>query len=244
MERTEESAGDTVNTSDGLPPTVDIRVRDTGIGIAADQRSRIFDMFTQGDTALEREVTGLGIGLTLVKTLTQMHGGTVDVTSAGIGQGSEFIVRLPIMVETATVPPPAMTREPALTAKGLRILIVDDNRDAAGMLAMLLQFSGHETHMAHDGVEAVEATARHQPDVVLLDIGLPRLNGYEAARKIREQPGQPGRPWLVALNRVGAGRGSPPHRGSWLRRASGQAGGRGRPRQTARRPRCTQTRSR
>ena len=123
----------------------------------------------------------------------------MDVTSAGIGQGSEFIVRLPIMVETATVPPPAMTREPALTAKGLRILIVDDNRDAAGMLAMLLQFSGHETHMAHDGVEAVEATTKLQPDVILLDIGLPRLNGYEAARKIREQQEQPGRPLLVAL---------------------------------------------
>jgi two-component system, chemotaxis family, CheB/CheR fusion protein len=196
----EESAGDPVTTSRGLPPNVVIRVRDTGIGIAANQRSRIFDMFTQGDTALERAVTGLGIGLTLVKTLTQMHGGTVDVTSAGIGQGSEFIVRLPIMmVETATVPPPAMTREPALTAKGLRILIVDDNRDAAGMLAMLLQFSGHETHMAHDGVEAVEATTTLQPDVILLDIGLPRMSGYEAARKIREQQEQRGRPLLVAL---------------------------------------------
>ena len=156
-------------------------------------------MFTQVDTALERAVTGLGIGLTLVKTLTQMHGGTVDVTSAGIGQGSEFIVRLPIMVETATMPMPAMTREPALTAKALRILIVDDNQDAAGMLAMLLQLSGHETHTAHDGVEAVEATTTLQPDVILLDIGLPRLNGYEAARKIREQQGQPGRPLLVAL---------------------------------------------
>jgi CheY-like chemotaxis protein/two-component sensor histidine kinase len=199
VERTEESAGDTVNTSSGLPANVVIRVRDTGIGIAADQRSRIFDMFTQGETALERAVTGLGIGLTLVKTLTQMHGGTVDVTSAGIGHGSEFIVRLPIMVETATVPPPAMTREPAWTTKGLRILIVDDNRDAAGMLAMLLQFSGHETHMAHDGVEAVEAATKLQPDVILLDIGLPRLNGYEVARKIREQHGQPSRPLLVAL---------------------------------------------
>jgi signal transduction histidine kinase/ActR/RegA family two-component response regulator len=199
VERTQESAGDTVITSRGLPPNVVIRVRDTGIGIPANQHSRIFDMFTQGDTALERAVTGLGIGLTLVKTLTQMHGGTVDVTSAGIGQGSEFIVRLPIMVEPATVPSPALTREPALTAKGLRILIVDDNRDAAGMLAMLLQFSGHETHMAHDGVEAVEATTKLQPDVILLDIGLPRLNGYEAARKIREQQEQPGRPLLVAV---------------------------------------------
>jgi two-component sensor histidine kinase len=184
VERTEETAGDTVNTASGHPATVVIRVRDTGIGIATHQRTRIFDMFTQGDTSLERAVTGLGIGLTLVKTLTQMHGGTVDVTSAGIGQGSEFIVRLPILMEeTASVPRHAMTREPALTAKGLRILIVDDNRDAAGMLAMLLQFSGHETHMAHDGVEAVAATAKLQPDVILLDIGLPRLNGYEAARK-------------------------------------------------------------
>ncbi len=212
VERTEEAAGDTVNTSDELPPDVVIRVRDTGIGIAANQRSRIFDMFTQGDTALEREVTGLGIGLTLVKTLTQMHGGTVDVASAGIGQGSEFIVRLPTMVETATVPRAAMTREPALTAKGLRILIVDDNRDAAGMLALLLQFSGHETHMAHDGVEAVEETTKLQPDVILLDIGLPRMSGYEAARKIREQQ-QPG-PLLVGIDGVGAGRGSPPYRGS------------------------------
>ena len=149
-----------------------------------------------------------------MKTLTQMHGGTVDVTSAGIGQGSEFLVRLPIMVETAAVPPPAMTREPALTAKGLRILIVDDNRDAADMLAMLLQFNGHETHLAYDGVEAVEATTTLRPDVILLDIGLPRMSGYEAARKIREQQEEPGRPLLVAL--TGWGRGSPPYRGSWL----------------------------
>jgi CheY-like chemotaxis protein len=174
-------------------------VRDTGIGITADQQVRIFNMFTQGDTALERSVTGLGLGLTLVKTLTEMHGGTVDVTSAGIGQGSEFIVRLPMMVQHAVVPSPAQTREPALTAKGLRILIVDDNRDCAEMLAILLSFSGHETHMAHDGVEAVDATTTLQPDVILLDIGLPRLNGYDAARKIRAQQEQPGRPFLVAL---------------------------------------------
>jgi CheY-like chemotaxis protein len=92
-----------------------------------------------------------------------------------------------------------MTREPAVTATALRILIVDDNQDAAGMLAMLLQFGGHETHTAHDGVEAVEMTARLQPDVVLLDIGMPRLNGYEAARKIRKQGTQGNRPLLVAL---------------------------------------------
>jgi CheY-like chemotaxis protein len=199
-ERTEESASDTATASAGLPASVVIRVRDTGIGIAADQRSRIFDMFAQGDTALERAVTGLGIGLTLVKTLTQLHGGTVDVTSAGIGQGSEFIVRLPIMMAgIATAPSAAMAREPALTAKRLRILIVDDNRDAAGMLAMLLEFSGHETHMAHDGVEAVAAATKLRPDVILLDIGLPRLNGYDAARKIREQRERSSGPLLVAL---------------------------------------------
>ncbi len=196
VERPEES-----RSGDDEPgrPEVVIRVRDTGLGIAADQLPRIFDMFTQVDTALERSVTGLGIGLTLVKTLAQMHGGTVDVTSAGVGQGSEFIVRLPITMGMATLPPPATTREPAVTASPLRILIVDDNRDAAEMLAMLLQFSGHDTHTAHDGVEAVEAVTELQPDVVLLDIGLPRLNGYEAARRIREQQRQPDRPLLVAL---------------------------------------------
>ncbi|MQA30549.1 MAG: response regulator [Luteitalea sp.] len=192
-------AGDTEHASHRHPPNVVIRVRDTGLGIAADQRSRIFEMFTQVDTALERAVTGLGIGLTLVKTLTQMHGGTVDVISAGIGHGSEFVVRLPTMLEAPTPAPPVVTREAAATAPPLRILIVDDNRDAAGMLAMLLQFSGHETHTAYDGVEAVEATAILQFDVILLDVGLPRLNGYEAARKIRDQQTQRGRPLLVAL---------------------------------------------
>jgi CheY-like chemotaxis protein len=192
-------AGAIKQVSSGLPPNVVIRVRDTGVGIAADQHSRIFEMFTQMDSALHQSASGLGIGLALVKTLTQMHGGTVDVSSAGIGQGSEFIVRLPILVETPARTPPAMTRDPAVTATGLRILIVDDNRDAADMLAMLLQFSGHETHTAHDGVEAVEATTRLQPDLILLDIGLPRLNGYDAARRIREQHKQDC-PVLVALS--------------------------------------------
>jgi signal transduction histidine kinase len=130
-----EASGADEQASSGLPPNVVIRVRDTGLGIAADQQSRIFEMFTQVDTALQRSVTGLGIGLALVKTLTQMHGGTVDVSSAGIGHGTEFIVRLPILVETARLAPPAVTRDP-VAATGIRILIVDDNRDAADMLAM------------------------------------------------------------------------------------------------------------
>jgi signal transduction histidine kinase/ActR/RegA family two-component response regulator len=198
VERTEAS-GAIERASSGRPPSVLIRVRDTGLGVAADQQSRIFEMFTQVDTALERSATGFGIGLTLVKTLTEMHGGTVDISSAGIGQGSEFIVRLPILVETVALPAPAMTPDPAAAATGLRILVVDDNRDAADMLAMFLQISGHETHTAHDGVEAIEATTRLQPDLVLLDIGLPRLNGYEAGRRIREQH-KSGRPVLVALS--------------------------------------------
>jgi len=200
VERTEELEADAIEeASRRLPPTVVIRVRDTGVGIAADQQSRIFEMFTQVDTAL-RSVSGLGIGLTLVKTLTEMHGGTVDVCSAGIGQGSEFIVRLPILVETGALTPAATTPDPTVTSRGLRILIVDDNWDVAKMLEMYLQLGGHETHTAHDGVEAIEATTRLQPDLVLLDLGLPRLDGFEAARRIREQHGEAGPPMLVALS--------------------------------------------
>ncbi|MBK5297546.1 MAG: PAS domain-containing protein [Vicinamibacteria bacterium] len=178
-------------------PDVVIRVRDTGIGIASDQLPRIFDMFMQVDTSIERSVTGLGIGLTLVRTLVQMHGGTIDVSSGGVGLGSEFVVHLPLMVGTPAPPPEPATTVPAATG-ALRILVVDDNRDSVESLAMLLQFSGHETHMAHDGVEAVEAAARLRPDVILLDIGLPGLNGYEAARRIREEQKEGG-PVLVAL---------------------------------------------
>ncbi|MGH8564728.1 MAG: PAS domain-containing protein [Gammaproteobacteria bacterium] len=164
-----------------------IRVRDTGIGIQADELPRIFEIFKQIDTSLERSVSGLGIGLTLVKTLLDMHGGTVEVRSAGVGQGSEFVVRLPIMVATPEPPPEPSTSE-ATTTTARRILVVDDNPDSAESLTMLLQISGNETHMAHDGLEAVEAAERFRPEVVLLDIGLPQLNGYDVCRRIREQP--------------------------------------------------------
>jgi CheY-like chemotaxis protein len=170
----------------------------SGIGIAADQLERVFDMFTQVDTSLERSLNGLGIGLTLVRTLTEMHGGTVEVRSEGVGQGSEFVVRLPIAVETDSTASRPMAAQ-AVAATPLRILIVDDNRESADMLAILLQFAGHETFAAHDGLAAVEAAATLDPDVILLDIGLPVLNGYEAARRIREQQGQKRRPLLVAL---------------------------------------------
>jgi two-component system CheB/CheR fusion protein len=179
-------------------PHIVIRVRDTGIGIAGDQLEHVFEMFTQVDTSLERSLTGLGIGLTLAKTLTEMHGGTVEVHSAGVGQGSEFVVRLPLAAETDTPSAkPAPTR--SVPTSPLRILIVDDNHDSADMVATLLQFAGHETFTAHDGLAAVETVTRLDPDVVLLDIGLPILNGYEAARRIREQRGQQRRPLLIAL---------------------------------------------
>ena len=175
-----------------------IRVRDTGIGIAADQLGRIFEMFAQVDTSLESSRSGLGLGLTLVKNLVEMHGGTVEARSAGVGQGSEFVVRLPLL----SGPLPALPREPAVvqpvSTVPRRILVVDDNRDSADSLAMLLKLTGHDVHTAHDGLEAVEAAATLQPDVILLDIGMPRLNGYEAARRIREQQRHKGLT-LVAL---------------------------------------------
>ena len=125
-----------------------------------------------------------------MKNLVEMHGGTVEVHSAGVGQGSEFVVRLPIIetLEPCQPPPPEPTVSEPTTTMSRRILVVDDNRISADSLAKLLQLTGNETHTAYDGLEAVEAAATFRPDVILLDIGLPKLNGYEAARKIREQP--------------------------------------------------------
>jgi len=172
--------------SDQSPDTVLIRVRDTGIGIAADQLDRIFDMFVQVDTSLARSVGGLGIGLPLVKNLVELHGGTIEVHSAGAGQGSEFVVRLPIVVE-APQPQPEPTASESKTLLARRILVVDDNEDSAQSLTILLKPAGNETHTAYDGLEAMEAAEAFKLDVILLDIGLPKLNGYEVARKIREQ---------------------------------------------------------
>jgi signal transduction histidine kinase/CheY-like chemotaxis protein len=177
-----------------------IRVKDTGIGIPAEMLPRIFDMFTQVDGSLERSEGGLGIGLTLAKRLVQMHGGTIEAHSEGPGTGSEFVVRLPVAVAVEGEEPRGeegggeMDVPPAMR----RILVVDDNQDAAESLGMLLQMMGNEVRTAHDGPEAVEAAAAFRPDVVLLDIGLPKLNGYEVARRIREQDGGADR-MLIAL---------------------------------------------
>jgi CheY-like chemotaxis protein len=164
-----------------------IRLRDSGIGIAAEQLPRLFDMFTQVDTSLERSRDGLGIGLALVKKLVELHGGSVEAGSAGLGRGSEFIIRLPISLE-ASKPVAGETVVESKPTVGRRILIVDDNKDGARSLAMLLKLAGHQTDMAHDGIKALEAAERLRPDAVLLDIGLPKLNGYEVCRRIREQP--------------------------------------------------------
>lgn len=161
-----------------------IRVRDNGIGIAPDQLPRIFEMFMQVDTSLERSVSGLGIGLTLAKNLVELHGGTIGVHSDGLNQGSEFEVRLPIP-EMIEVPAPTETQHTTLTPR--RILVVDDNRDSAMSLSLLLKLAGHVTCTAYDGIEALDAFATFNPEVVLLDIGLPKLNGYEVARRIREK---------------------------------------------------------
>ncbi|HEX7794204.1 MAG TPA: PAS domain S-box protein [Vicinamibacterales bacterium] len=164
-----------------------IRVRDTGIGIAAGQLPRVFDMFAQADTSLERSRDGLGIGLTLVKTFVELHGGTVEARSAGLGRGSEFIIRLPVLVAGAEIAPPSPANEASPVASR-RVLVVDDSEDGAESMAMILQFAGHETVKAYDGVAAIEAAERFRPDVVLLDIGLPRMNGYEVCRRLRQEP--------------------------------------------------------
>jgi PAS domain S-box-containing protein len=163
-----------------------VTVKDNGAGIPQDKLDSIFDMFMQVDLTAERSQGGLGIGLTLVKRLAEMHGGSIEARSAGEGQGSEFIVRLPVLSKpsVAAQPKPAAS-EPSPER---RILIVDDNVDAADSLAMLLEITGNKTYMAHDGVEAVEAIEEHRPEVVLLDIGLPRLTGHEVCRQVRQQP--------------------------------------------------------
>jgi PAS domain S-box-containing protein len=164
-----------------------VTVEDNGIGIPPDKLHSIFDMFTQIDQSVERSQGGLGIGLTLVKRLVRMHGGAVEARSAGEGLGSEFVVRLPIMFDGRDAATPVQTAaERRMPTR--RILVVDDNQDSAASLAMLLQITGHETYMAHDGAAAFEAVEKHRPDVILLDIGLPALNGYEVCRRLRDQP--------------------------------------------------------
>lgn len=165
-----------------------VSVRDTGIGIAAEHLPHIFEMFSQVAPALERSEGGLGIGLSLVRGLLDLHGGTIEAHSSP-GKGSEFIVHLPVVEGLMQAPSDGTAHtKPARSGPKFRILVVDDNRDAADSLAMMLRLMGHEVQTAHDGVEGVQAAATFRPDVALLDIGMPKMNGYEVARHIREQP--------------------------------------------------------
>jgi CheY-like chemotaxis protein len=161
-----------------------VRIQDNGRGIEAEAFASLFQLFYQADTNLDRTEGGLGVGLALVKSLVQLHGGTVEAHSAGRGQGSEFTVRLPLASRAETTLNPDLPQEKAATQR-LGILVVDDNIDAARTLAKLLEILGHQTFLAHDGQDAIEQALRHRPDIVFLDIGLPRGNGYQVCESLR-----------------------------------------------------------
>ena len=178
---TERAGGDVV-----------IRVRDTGMGIPAELLPRIFDLFTQGDRSLARSEGGLGIGLTLVRRLVEMHGGTVEALSVseGPGHGSEFIVRLPALAGEEQPRDQQADRTNELNAVACRcILVVEDNKDGADSLALLLKMMGHQVSIAYTGTEAIEVARTICPQAVLLDIGLPGISGYEVAQRLRGLPG-------------------------------------------------------
>ena len=190
-------------TAERAGDQVAIRVRDTGAGIDPELLPHVFDLFVQGDTPADRAPGGLGIGLTIVRRLVEMHGGRVEAHSAGGGRGSEFIVWLPAAPRPfgeAIVP--RDQRKDSAPVRGLRVLVVEDNQDSAESLAELLGLWGHQVHVALDGVTALELAERHRPDVVLSDVGLPGMDGYELARRLRDGRG-PARAVLVALTGYG-----------------------------------------
>ncbi len=195
-----EPGGNVVLRAQRAGAVARIEVADTGIGIPTDMLPKVFDLFTQVDHALDRSQGGLGIGLTLVRRLVELHGGTVSVQSEGAGKGSEFVVEFPLTESAgieATIP-----RSLRAVAEKRKILVVDDQVDAASILARLLRSRGHQPRVASDGASALEAIAAELPDVVLLDIGLPGMNGYEIARRIRAEAGN-NSVLLVALTGYG-----------------------------------------
>jgi signal transduction histidine kinase/ActR/RegA family two-component response regulator len=170
-----------------------LRVRDNGSGIAPDMLGRIFDMFVQGKRTIDRTEGGLGLGLTIVRSIVELHGGVVSAESEGRGRGAEIALRLPSQPQQVldlAVPPGEEDSNEALRARssGRRVLVVDDNADAADTLADILRALGHIISVAHDGPTALTAAAAFKPQVALLDIGLPVMDGYELARRLREQP--------------------------------------------------------
>jgi CheY-like chemotaxis protein len=164
-----------------------IAIQDNGIGIPHNQLSEIFGLFSQVDSSLERSQGGLGIGLTLVRNLVDMHGGTIEAHSEGPSTGSTFIIRLP-MITAELVTPVKLTEQKKEGAIPLRVLIVDDNEASAKTLGWMAEFSGHDVQLAHNGPDAIKLAQSYKPHVVMLDIGLPGMNGYDVCRKMREDP--------------------------------------------------------
>ena len=164
-----------------------LRVKDTGVGMDPELTERVFDLFAQGSRSLDRPQGGLGIGLTLAHRLVEMHGGTITAHSDGMGKGSEFVISLPVMPRASAAQ--AGPREPvAPPARSLRLLVVDDSEDTAEMMSTLLGMAGHDVRVAHSGPAALKAAAAHQPDAIVLDIGLPGLDGYQVAQRLRQDP--------------------------------------------------------
>ncbi len=180
--------------------TAVVRVKDTGIGIDKEMLPRVFDLFAQADRSLDRACGGLGIGLTLVRAMTEQHGGSVKVRSDGPGRGAEFAVHLPVVGAKTIESAPAKTE--AVPGVPLKVLLVDDNVDGTQTLAMLFRAWGYDVHLAYDGVSGLEAVHAVQPDLVFLDIGLPRMNGYDVARSIKAEYGDDA-PVLAAVTGYG-----------------------------------------
>jgi len=183
-----EEGGRVRLTARAEAPDVVIVVRDEGVGIDAELLPHVFDLFTQADRSLERRQGGLGIGLTLVRRLVEMHGGRVEVASEGAGRGSEFTIRLPRLAVAAPAPAPAPAAREAPSGPARRVLVVDDQPDSTDSLALLLRLHGHEVYTAADGPGAVDEFLRSKPEVVFLDLGLPGMSGYDVARRLRATP--------------------------------------------------------
>jgi len=189
-----EAGGRITMRAEQVGADVELRVRDTGIGISAEMLPRIFDLFVQEPQTLDRSSGGLGLGLAIVRSLVTAHGGTVRVSSEGLGRGSEFTIRLPLVPVAEFATATSTTAADALAARlprtdGLRVLVVDDNEDAGDTLREVLQATGHDVRVARNGPAALLVCAEFLPDVALLDIGLPVMDGYELANRLRELPG-------------------------------------------------------
>jgi CheY-like chemotaxis protein len=183
------SGGTITVTGKRAGDTVRVAVKDTGIGIRSEMLPVVFDLFVQGRQGLDRSEGGLGLGLSIVKSLVELHNGTVEARSNGLGKGSEFVISLPALSGASATAAPIVTQVGKQTGPaGRRILVVDDNEDAASALAEALVDLGHAVEVAYDGPQALAKLETFSPDIALLDIGLPLMDGYELARRIRNEP--------------------------------------------------------